>query len=142
MGSWITYGLGSENQNLPGFIAMCPGGLPIVGSGTGGRLPARRLPGHLHRHAAHGVAQLIENIRRRRESRRRPAAQLDLLRRLNELHAAERRAMTPRSRRGIAVVRAGLPDADREAAEAFDIGREPEPIRAMYGSSTPRPGSA
>ena len=30
MGSWITYGLGSENQNLPGFIAMCPGGYPIV----------------------------------------------------------------------------------------------------------------
>src|SRR5436309_14670540 len=29
MGSWVTYGLGSENQNLPGFIAMCPGGCPI-----------------------------------------------------------------------------------------------------------------
>src|SRR5438477_4327071 len=29
MGSWVTYGLGSENQNLPGFIAMCPGGYPI-----------------------------------------------------------------------------------------------------------------
>ena len=29
-GSWVTYGLGSENQNLPGFIAMCPGGYPIV----------------------------------------------------------------------------------------------------------------
>src|SRR6516164_9280250 len=29
LGSWITYGLGSENQNLPGFIAMCPGGYPI-----------------------------------------------------------------------------------------------------------------
>src|SRR6516162_5475418 len=28
-GSWVTYGLGSENQNLPGFIAMCPGGYPI-----------------------------------------------------------------------------------------------------------------
>ena len=25
MGSWVTYGLGTENQNLPGFIAMCPG---------------------------------------------------------------------------------------------------------------------
>ena len=25
MGSWMTYGLGTENQNLPGFIAMCPG---------------------------------------------------------------------------------------------------------------------
>src|SRR5262249_51681856 len=29
MGSWITYGLGSVNQNLPGFIAMCPNGYPI-----------------------------------------------------------------------------------------------------------------
>ena len=29
MGSWVTYGLGSENQNLPGFVAMCPGGYPI-----------------------------------------------------------------------------------------------------------------
>ena len=29
MGSWVTYGLGTENQNLPGFIAMCPGGYPI-----------------------------------------------------------------------------------------------------------------
>jgi len=31
MGAWLTYGLGSENRNLPGFVAMCPGGLPIVG---------------------------------------------------------------------------------------------------------------
>ena len=29
LGSWLTYGLGSENQNLPAFIAMCPGGYPI-----------------------------------------------------------------------------------------------------------------
>ena len=29
MGSWMTYGLGTENQNLPGFIVMCPGGYPI-----------------------------------------------------------------------------------------------------------------
>ena len=30
MGSWITYGLGIENQNLPGFVVLCPG-LPTVG---------------------------------------------------------------------------------------------------------------
>jgi len=29
VGSWVLYGMGTENQNLPGFIAMCPGGLPI-----------------------------------------------------------------------------------------------------------------
>ncbi len=32
MGSWLTYGLGTDNQNLPGFIAMCPGGYPIKGA--------------------------------------------------------------------------------------------------------------
>ncbi len=30
MGSWITYGLGTENENLPGFVSLCPGGVPIV----------------------------------------------------------------------------------------------------------------
>jgi hypothetical protein len=30
-GAWVTYGLGTENQNLPGFVAMCPGGYPIKG---------------------------------------------------------------------------------------------------------------
>ena len=29
LGSWLVYGLGTENQNLPAFIAMCPGGYPI-----------------------------------------------------------------------------------------------------------------
>ena len=29
VGAWVLYGLGAENQNLPGFIAMCPGGYPI-----------------------------------------------------------------------------------------------------------------
>src|SRR5262245_24738099 len=29
-GAWVTYGLGSENRNLPGFVVMCPGGYPIV----------------------------------------------------------------------------------------------------------------
>ena len=28
-GAWVTYGLGSENRNLPGFVALCPGGYPI-----------------------------------------------------------------------------------------------------------------
>ena len=50
MGSWITYGLGSENQNLPGFIVMCPGGYPIQESQNwrGGFLPGVYLPGHVY----------------------------------------------------------------------------------------------
>ena len=30
MGSWVTYGLGTENQNLPGFVVLCPG-VPVIG---------------------------------------------------------------------------------------------------------------
>ena len=54
VGSWVLYGLGTENQNLPGFIAMCPGGYPIKDAENwqSGFLPGR-LPGHVHRPAAH-----------------------------------------------------------------------------------------
>jgi Protein of unknown function (DUF1501) len=34
IGSWLTWGMGSDNQNLPGFIALCPGGLPVAGAGN------------------------------------------------------------------------------------------------------------
>jgi len=33
-GSWLTWGMGSENENLPGFVALCPGGLPVGGAGN------------------------------------------------------------------------------------------------------------
>ena len=32
MGAWITYALGSENQNLPGFVVLCPNGYPVQGT--------------------------------------------------------------------------------------------------------------
>jgi hypothetical protein len=34
MGSWLTWGMGSDNENLPGFIALCPGGMPVGGAGN------------------------------------------------------------------------------------------------------------
>ena len=64
MGAWITYGLGSENQNLPGFIAMCPGGYPIQESQN---WQSAFLPGVYQgtyigtRHTQ--LERLIENIR-------------------------------------------------------------------------------
>ena len=57
MGSWVTYGLGTENQNLPGFIAMCPGGYPIeeTQNWQSAFLPGV-YQGTLHRHAAHAAS--------------------------------------------------------------------------------------
>ncbi len=54
MGSWLTYGLGTENQNLPGFVVLCPGGLPVMGrqNWQSAFLPGV-IPGHVHRSPDH-----------------------------------------------------------------------------------------
>jgi hypothetical protein len=135
MGSWITYGLGSENQNLPGFIAMCPGGLPIVGIQN---WRSSFLPGSLQgtyidtQHT--DVAKLIENIRNDVESPAAQRRQLDLVHRFNELHAA-RRGHDPALEARIQSFELAY-RMQSEAAEAFDIALEPEPTRAMYGPGT------
>src|SRR5262245_55200185 len=89
-GSWVTYGLGSENQNLPGFIAMCPGGFPIVGPANwrSAFLPGAYQGTYLDTNHQ-DVARLIENVRPPAplpEQRR----MLDLVRKLNERHRAAR----------------------------------------------------
>jgi hypothetical protein len=135
MGSWITYGLGSENQNLPGFISMCPGGLPIVGIQN---WRSAFLPGSLQgtyidtQHT--DVARLIENIKSDAEGPEAQRRQLDLVHRFNELHSA-RRGHEPALEARIQSFELAY-RMQSEAAEAFDIGREPESIRAMYGPGT------
>ena len=64
MGSWITYGLGTENQNLPAFIAMCPGGYPIQESQNwqAGFLPGV-LQGTYINSAQTEIEKLVENVR-------------------------------------------------------------------------------
>src|SRR2546426_1587129 len=87
MGSWVTYGLGSENQNLPGFIAMCPGGYPIQETQNWqcGFLPGVYQGSYIDtRHTV--LEKLIENIRNKYESIKEQRAQLDLLQQLNERH--------------------------------------------------------
>ncbi len=134
LGSWVTYGLGSENQNLPGFVAMCPGGLPIVGSQNwrSAFLPGAYQGTYLDtRHT--DVARLIENVRpafATREQRR----QLDLVRRLNERHLAER-GPDPHLEARIQTFELAF-RMQREAEEAFDVTREPLSVRERYGSGT------
>jgi hypothetical protein len=91
MGSWLTYGLGTENQNLPGFVAMCPGGFPIKGPDN---WRAAFLPGIYEGafvNTEHQrVDQLIENIRNARLGLDRQRDQLELLQRLNQRHLDQR----------------------------------------------------
>ena len=91
LGSWITYGLGSENQNLPGFIVMCPGGYPIVATQNwrSAFLPGAYQGTYINTQNT-DVDKLIENIRNTSATPEEQRKQLDLVRRLNESHLERR----------------------------------------------------
>ena len=134
-GSWVTYGLGTENENLPGFMTLCPGGYPIQETQNWqcGFLPGV-YQGNYVDSAKRNVDDLIENIRNRGLSRPAQRRQLDLLARLNVEHKAARAedaALEARAQSFEMAYRMQL-----EATDAFDISREPESIRAMYGDTT------
>ncbi|HEV3023976.1 MAG TPA: DUF1501 domain-containing protein, partial [Pirellulales bacterium] len=134
MGSWLTYGLGSENQNLPGFVAMCPGGLPIQGAQN---WQAAFLPGvhqGTHVDTAHvEVEKLIEHVKGALPADRQ-RRQLDLLAELNRDHLERSRHDAQLETRIQSFELAYRMQS--EAAEAFDVSREPQYILDMYGPGT------
>jgi hypothetical protein len=135
MGSWLTYGLGSDNQNLPGFIAMCPGGYPIQETQN---WQSAFLPGAYQgtyidtRHT--DVDKLIENIRNTSLSLSDQRRQLDLLRQINERHQERRQHDAQLEARIQSFELAYRMQMD--ASDAFDVSREPKYIREMYGPGT------
>jgi hypothetical protein len=133
-GSWITYGLGTENQNLPGFVSMCPG-YPIQESQN---WQSAFLPGIFqgtHINTKHEkVEQLIEHIKNKSLSFEEQRRQLELLRQLNERHA-RRRAQDAQLEARIQSFELAY-RMQMDATDAFDISKEPEHIRELYGKGT------
>jgi hypothetical protein len=134
LGAWVTYGLGSENQNLPGFIAMCPGGYPIKDAENwqNGFLPGVYQGTYIDTQHTN-LEKLIENIRPGAVTLKSQRHQLDLLRRLNAEHQQEQgRSRDPRLEARIQSFELAY-RMQMEAADAFDVSQEPENIRKMYG---------
>jgi len=86
MGSWLTYGLGSENGSLPGFIVISPAqpaqGAPLWSSSF--------LPAAYQGTLVSDLQNPIANLSNARFDRAQQRQQLDLLKQLNELHRSER----------------------------------------------------
>ena len=132
MGSWVTYGLGTENQNLPAFVVMCPGGYPIQGTENwkAGFLPGAYQGTYLDTQHT-DLEKLIENVRNNYSSLPQQRKQLDLVAELNERHKAERQddsALEARIQSFELAYRMQM-----EAAEAFDVSREPQHVLDLYG---------
>jgi hypothetical protein len=132
-GSWVTYGLGSENQNLPGFIAMCPGGYPIVATQNwrAAFLPAAYQGTYIDtKHTE--IQKLIENIQNHGSTPAEQRRQLDFVQRLNERHLAARARDAQLETRIQSFELAYRMQA--EATDAFDVEREPKSVRELYGT--------
>jgi hypothetical protein len=132
VGSWVTYGLGSENQNLPGFIAMCPGGYPIqeTQNWQSGFLPGVYQGTYIDtRHTS--LERLVEHIRNHSVTRAQQRRQLDLLEELNRRHL-ERRGRDAQLEARVQSFELAY-RMQHDVEEAFDLNREPAYVRAMYG---------
>jgi len=132
-GSWVNYGLGSENQNLPGFIAMCPGGLPITGAQN---WRSAFLPGAFQgtyidsQHT--DITKLVENIRNPKWNSDDQLKQFELVRKMNARHK-ELRQDDPQLESRIQSFELAF-RMQTEASEAFDISKETKETHDQYGS--------
>lgn len=130
LGSWINYGLGSVNQNLPGFVVMTDTtGGPISGAKnwSSGYMPAA-YQGTVLRAAGDPILDLARPEGMTSETQRE---MLDSLKHLNETHR-ETRADNSNLAARISSYELAF-KMQSHAPEVVDISKEPEHIKAMYG---------
>ena len=134
-GSWLTYGLGTENENLPGYVVLRPRDGIVVGPALWN---SAFLPGQFQGTSFitqdMAVDKLIKNLQSPKWSTDEQRAQLDLLNKLNSLHNqkshederlnAEIKAMETAFR------------MQESALRDLDIMREPASIRELYGENS------
>lgn len=131
MGSWITYGLGTENQNLPGFVALCPG-KPVVGPQlwSNSFLPGIYQGTHINNKEIN-PRKIIHDLDNCYLSQAAQRSQLDLLQKMNQLHLEQRERDEQLEARISSLELAFR--MQFEAQDAFDISKESEATRKMYG---------
>ncbi len=134
LGSWASYGLGSENQDLPAFVVLAPG-QPVVGPQLWSNA---FLPGEHQGMAVDtndlDVERMVANLRHPRMGRDDQRRQIELIGRLNDLHRQQREDDATLDAQVKALEMAFRMQS--EATDAFDVSREPEHVHEMYGRST------
>jgi hypothetical protein len=134
LGSWVVYGLGSENQNLPGFISLRPGGNP---PGASKNWNSAFLPGVYSGSSINTsltrIEDMIANIKSPYTTIAEQRRQLDLIHKLNFKHSQNLQKEVQLESRLEAYEMAFK--MQTEATDAFDISKEPENVRQRYGNS-------
>lgn len=132
MGSWLLYGLGSENQNLPGFVVFCPG-KPVVGPQlwSNSFLPGIYQGTHILNNKL-DPRNVIPHLANGSVGTKAQVEQMELLRRLNEMHLGRRGGKDNPLEGRIQSLEMAF-RMQTEAQEAFDLSRETTKVREWYG---------
>ena len=131
MGSWLLYGLGSENPNLPGYVVLCPG-RPVRFSilWTSAFLPSANQGTYIN-HSKTDPNVMVPNLRNDHLDQDAQYRQLQLLRRLNREHQRQRPDESGLSAR-MKAIETGY-RMQFQASDAFDLNRESKETRDTYG---------
>jgi hypothetical protein len=136
MGSWITYGLGSENQNLPAFVTICPtlahGGVNNWGAAF---LPSRCQGTPMGNASLKASQSKVRHIRNTRIDSALQRKQLDLIASMNREHLADNASDDALAGRLESFELAFR--MQRAMPEAQDLGRETQATQKLYGIDDP-----
>jgi len=133
MGSWLSYGLGTENENLPSYVVLCPGRpvrFNILWSSA--FLPGKHQGTYIN-HSDLAPQKMIPYLQNSALSQVAQRRQLDLMQLLNAKHLEARgpdRLLEARLKTMETAFR-----MQSDASEAFDLNLEPEETRETYGRS-------
>jgi hypothetical protein len=139
LGSWLTYGLGYENENLPGYVVLCPDQPTVVGPPlwNSAFLPAvhqgtfisDRVPEREKDFDPATVVPYLTNEEIGLEEQRR---ELDLVAKLNRLHMEQRGGSDPQLEGAIQAMETAF-RMQTEVPEVFDIRKESQATLELYG---------
>ena len=131
-GSWLTWGMGTDNENLPGFVALCPGGMPVGGAGNwrSAFLPGVYQGTHVDSSKT-DPKELIADVHNARLNRQEQKKQFELLQAINRRHLSHRPDESALEARIASFELAYR--MQFEATDAFDVSKEPEHILKLYG---------
>ena len=133
LGSWLLYGLGTVNQNLPGFVVLCPG-KPVVGPQlwSNSFLPGIFQGTHIN-NSNIDPQKVIRHINNNHLTKHSQREQLDLIKRINELHLEARGGKSNPLETRIESMEMAF-RMQTAAQEVFDLKSESKSTRESYGS--------
>jgi hypothetical protein len=138
MGSWLTYGLGTDNQNLPGFVVLCPEVPTTVGPPlwSSGFLPPVHQGTYIsdnNKDKKFDPEKLIPNIQNKKFDMQRQRKELDLVSQLDHLQMQEE--SDPQLEATIQSMETAY-HMQTEAPEVFNVSKESAAVQKLYGEGS------